>query len=389
MKTPKSTRLNHYGTGIFAALDEKKQALINSGRTIYNLSIGTPDFKPHESVMKAFSDACMNPENYKYALTEIPELCETFTWYYKERFGVDISDCDFTAVHGSQEGIGHIGLALCNKGDVVLLPDPGYPIFEVGAYFGEADIYYYPLLEKNNYLPDFKSIPEEVLERTKFIILSYPSNPVGAVANREMYIEAIALAKKYGFIIINDNAYSDIIYDGNESFSFLSIDGAKEVGIEFYSLSKSFNITGSRISFAVGNKEVISALKLLRSQYDFGVFKPIQYGAIAAMKLDRSIVEAQKAEYQKRRDALCSGLRSIGWNVPDAKGTMFVWCPLPDGFTDSFDFCNMLMDKTGVIATPGAAFGKNGEGYVRFALVKEPDEIAKIVDIIGKSGIVK
>ena len=389
MKTAKSERLNHYGTGIFAALDEKKQQLINSGRTIYNLSIGTPDFTPDKSVMKAFSDACLVPENYKYALTEMPELCETLTWYYKERFGVDISDCDFTAVHGSQEGIGHIGLALCDKGDVVLLPDPGYPIFEVGAYFGEADIYYYPLLEKNNYLPDFKAIPEETLKKAKFIILSYPSNPVGAVATKEMYIEAIALAKKYGFIIINDNAYSDIIYDGNESFSFLSIEGAKEVGIEFYSLSKSFNITGSRISFAIGNKEVIAALKLLRSQYDFGVFRPIQYGAIAAMKLDRSVVEAQRNEYQKRRDALCSGLRSIGWNVPDAKGTMFVWCPLPAGFDDSFEFCNMLMEKTGVIATPGAAFGKNGEGYVRFALVKEPEELAKIVEIIGNSGIIK
>ena len=389
MKTPKAQRLNHYGTGIFAALDEKKQALIDSGRTIYNLSIGTPDFAPHESVMKAFSEACLNPENYKYALTELPELCETFTWYYKERFGVDISDCAFTAVHGSQEGIGHIGLALCDKGDVVLLPDPGYPIFEVGAYFGEADIYYYPLLSKNNYLPDFKSIPEDVLKKAKFIILSYPSNPVGAVATREMYVEAIALAKKFGFIIINDNAYSDIIYDGNESFSFLSVDGAKEVGIEFYSLSKSFNITGSRISFAVGNKDVIASLKLLRSQYDFGVFKPIQYGAIAAMKLDRSVVEAQKAEYQRRRDALCSGLRSIGWNVPDAKGTMFVWCPLPEGYDSSFEFCNDLMEKTGVIATPGAAFGENGEGYVRFALVMEPDKIAKIVSIIGESGIVK
>ena len=389
MKTPKSQRLNHYGTGIFAALDEKKQELINSGRTIYNLSIGTPDFAPHESVMEAFSEACLVPENYKYALTEIPELCETFTWYYKERFGVDISDCAFTAVHGSQEGIGHIGLALCDKGDVVLLPDPGYPIFEVGAYFGEADIYYYPLLSKNNFLPDFKSIPEDVLKKAKFIILSYPSNPVGAVATKEMYIEAIALAKKYGFIIINDNAYSDIIYDDNESFSFLSMDGAKEVGIEFYSLSKSFNITGSRISFAVGNKEVIDALKLLRSQYDFGVFKPVQYGAIAAMKLDRSVVEQQRLEYQKRRDALCSGLRNIGWNVPDAKGTMFVWCPLPEGFTDSFEFCNELMDKTGVIATPGAAFGENGEGYVRFALVKPPHELAEIVRIIGDSGIVK
>ncbi len=389
MKSPISNRLSHYGTGIFAALDEKKTELVKSGKPMYNLSIGTPDFAPHPDVMKAFSDACTKPENYKYALTEIPELTETFITYYKKRFGVDICEGEFTAVHGSQEGIGHIGLALCNKGDVVLLPDPGYPIFEVGAYFGEADIYYYPLLEKNNYLPDFKAIPEDVLEKAKFIILSYPSNPVGAVATREMYVEAIELAKKYGFIIINDNAYSDIIYDGNESFSFLSFEGAKDVGIEFYSFSKSFNITGARISFAVGNKEIIDAFKLLRSQYDFGVFIPVQYGAIAAMNLDRSVIEAQREEYQKRRDALCSGLRKIGWNVPDAKGTMFVWCPLPEGYTSSFDFCNLLMEKTGVICTPGAAFGENGEGYVRFALVKNPKELTEITQIIGNSAIIK
>ncbi len=389
MKTAKAQRLNHFQTGIFASLDEKKQQLLNEGRTIYNLSIGTPDFKPHPDVMKAVSDACKEPENYKYALAELPELVDTFIEYYKRRFGVDISPDEITAVNGSQEGIGHIGLALCDKGDVVLLPDPGYPIFEVGAYFGEADMQFYPLVEKNNYLPKLNELDEDILKRTKFIILSYPSNPVGAVATKEMYIEIIELAKKYGFIIINDNAYSDIIYDGNQSFSFLSLEGAKDVGVEFYSLSKSFNITGARISFAVGNKEVIDALKLLRSQYDFGVFKPVQYGAIAAMKLDRSVVEAQKVEYQKRRDALCGCFRKIGWNVPDSKGTMFVWAPLPEGYKNSVEFCNLLMEKTGVICTPGAAFGENGEGYVRFALVKEPQELEKIVDIIGKSGIIK
>jgi len=292
-------------------------------------------------------------------------------------------------VHGSQEGIGHIGLALCDKDDVVLLPDPGYPIFEVGAYFGEADMQFYPLLEKNNYLPKLKELDEEILKRTKFIILSYPSNPVGAVATKEMYMEVIELAKKYGFIIINDNAYSDIIFDGNESFSFLSLEGAKDVGIEFYSLSKSFNITGARISFAVGNKEVIDAFKLLRSQYDFGVFRPVQYGAIAAMKLDRAVVEKQRLEYQRRRDALCGSFRKIGWNVPDSKGTMFVWAPLPKGYNNSVEFCDLLMEMTGVICTPGAAFGKNGEGYVRFALVKEAEDLEKIVGIIGESGIIK
>lgn len=389
MKTPKAKRLEHYETGIFASLDEKKEQLLKQGKTIYNLSIGTPDFAPHKSVMEAFSKACLDQENYKYAMTEIPLLKTTFVEYYMKRFGVKINEDEFCVVHGSQEGIGHLGLALCNDGDVVLLPDPGYPVFEVGAYFGNAQIYYYPLLEKNDYLPNFDEIPTEILEKTKYIILSYPSNPVGAVATRQMYEKAISLAEKYGFIIVNDNAYSDIIYDDNESFSFLSIEGAKDVGIEFYSLSKSFNITGARISFAVGNKEVIDAFKLLRSQYDFGVFRPIQYGAVAALNLDRSVVEEQRKKYQERRDALCSGLRSIGWNVPDAKGTMFVWCPLPDGYKKSFDFCNELMEKTGVICTPGAAFGPHGEGYVRFALVKNPEEISEIVSIIGKSGIVK
>lgn len=389
MKTPKAQRLNHFQTGIFASLDEKKEQLLKEGRTIYNLSIGTPDFKPHETVMRAVSEACMVPDNYKYALTELPELVDTFVDYYKKRFGVEVAPDEITAVHGSQEGIGHIGLALCDKDDVVLLPDPGYPIFEVGAYLGQADMQFYPLLEKNNYLPKLNELDEDILKRTKYIILSYPSNPVGAVATKEMYAEIISLAKKYGFIIINDNAYSDIIFDDNESFSFLSLEGAKDVGIEFYSLSKSFNVTGARISFAVGNKQVINAFKLLRSQYDFGVFKPVQYGAIAAMKLDRSVVEEQRLEYMKRRDALCGSFRKIGWNVPDSKGTMFVWAPLPVGYNNSVEFCNLLMEKTGVICTPGAAFGENGEGYVRFALVKPADELEKIVDIIGKSGIIK
>ncbi len=389
MQFRQSKRLDHFKTGIFASLDEKKENMIKQGRQIYNLSIGTPDFKTPQHIMDAVKKACENPENYKYAMTDLPELLETLKRYYKSRFGADIETDEITSVHGSQEGIGHIGLALCDKGDIVLLPDPGYPIFEVGAYLGDAEMYFYPLKEENDYLPVFSDIPEDVLKRTKFVILSYPSNPVGAVATKEMYLEAIEYAKKYGFIIVNDNAYSDIIYDGRESFSFLALPGAKDVGIEFYSLSKSFNMTGARISFAIGNKSVIDALRLLRSQYDFGVFRPVQYGALAALNTDRSIIEKQRIEYQSRRDALCKGLRSIGWNVPDAKGTMFVWAPLPNGYSDSAEFCEILMEKTGVICTPGSAFGKNGQGYVRFALVKNVEEITAIVKIIGDSGIIK
>lgn len=389
MEFKKADRLNHFETGIFEYLDQKKKELIKQGRKIYNLSIGTPDFAPPDYVMKAVSEACLEPENYKYAMADSDELLQTLCEYYKKRFCTEIYPDEICAVHGSQEGIGHIGLALCDEKDVVLLPDPGYPIFEVGAYLGESQMYFYPLLEKNGYMPVFSEIPEDILKRTKYIILSYPSNPVGAVATKEVYLEAIEYAKKYGFIIVNDSAYSDIHYDDTKTFSFLSLPGAREVGIEFFSLSKSFNLTGARISFAIGNKSVIEALKLLRTQYDFGVFKPVQKAAIAALKGGNEFTEKQRMVYQGRRDALCSSLRNIGWNVPDAKGTMFVWAPLPQGYTDSAEFCAMLMDKTGVICTPGSAFGKNGQGYVRFALVKPENELREIVDIIRDSGIIK
>ncbi len=388
MEFQKAKRLESFQTGIFAAIDEKKNRLIKQGREIYNLSIGTPDFCPPESVMEAVSEACKDPENYKYALTDMPELLDELCSYYKRRFDTEIFPDEIISVHGSQEGIGHLGLALCSEGDVVMLPDPGYPVFEAGAHLGGAEEYFYPLLEQNGFLPDFESIPEDVYKRAKYMIISYPSNPVGAVAPKEVYIKAIEYAKKYNFAIISDNAYSDIIFDDFKSFSFLSLPGAKEVGVEFFSLSKSFDITGARISFAIGNKSIIEAMKLLRSQYDFGVFKPVQYGAIAALKCDASFVEAQRMEYQKRRDTLCGGLREIGWNVPNSKGTMFVWAKLPPKYSDDWEFCSLMMEKTGIICTPGSSFGENGRGFVRFALVKSPEEIKKIISILKDSGIV-
>lgn len=218
-------------------------------------------------------------------------------------------------------------------------------------------------------------------------MLSYPSNPVGAAAPKSMYETMISYAKKYGFFIINDNAYSDIIFDGKEGFSFLSIPGAKEVGVEFFSLSKSFNVTGFRISFCIGNESIISSLKLLRSQYDFGMSYPVQKAAVAALRGPREGVKAQCAEYQRRRDALCGGLRKYGWNVPDSKGTMFVWLPVPEKYTSN-EFCEKLLETTGVVGTPGPAFGAHGEGYIRFALVKPAEELAEIAKIIGESGLI-
>lgn len=382
-----SDRLNHFSTGIFAALDEKKNELIRQGRTIYNLSVGTPDFSPAEHVMKTVAEAVTVPENYRYSLIDSEEMLQAVVDYYKDRYDTEISIDEITAVRGTQEGMGHLGMAMINPGDVVLLPDPGYPVFEAGSYLGGAEIYYYPLVKENDFLPVIEDIPEDVLNKVKYMVLSYPSNPVGASAPKELYVKMIEYAKKYNFAIINDNAYSDIIFDGREGFSFLSLPGAKEVGVEFFSLSKSFNVTGFRISFCIGNKSIVNALKLLRSQYDFGMAYPVQKAAIAALKGPRDNVKAQCMEYQRRRDALLNGLRKYGWDVPDSHGTMFVWLPVPAGYT-SASFCEALMDKAGVIGTPGTAFGPKGEGYVRFALTKPAEELAFIADVIGKSGVI-
>lgn len=386
MEFKKADRLDHFKTGVFAALDEKKNELIKAGRTVYNLSVGTPDFEPSAHVMKAVSDAVNIPENYKYSLIDSEEMLNAVVDYYADRYGTTISADEVTAVRGTQEGMGHLGMAILNPGDVVLLPDPGYPVFEAGSYLGGADIYYYPLLRENNFLPVIEDIPEEVLYKAKYIVLSYPSNPVGAAAPKEMYVKMIEYAKKYNFAIINDNAYSDIIFDGREGFSFLSLPGAKEVGVEFFSLSKSFNVTGFRISFCIGNKSIIEALKLLRSQYDFGMSYPAQKAAVAALKGPRDNVKKQCVMYEERRDALLDGLRKYGWDVPNSQGTMFVWLPVPDGYT-SASFCEELIDKAGVIGTPGTSFGPLGEGYIRFALTKPANELAAIAEVIGKSGV--
>ncbi len=385
----KASRLDVFQTGIFAALNEEKDRLTKEGKKLYNLFIGTPDFKPAPHVIDALREAANDPENWKYSLTESPALLDAVCTYYRDRFGVEITPDIITAVNGSQEGMGHLGMALCNEGDVVLLPDPGYPAFEAGALLGDATIEYYPLVKEYGFMPRLDLIDEEILRKVKYMVVSYPSNPVGAAAPKEVYEELIGYAKRYGFILISDNAYSDILFDGREGFSFLSLEGAREVGAEFFSLSKSFNVTGARISFLIGNKSVIDAMKLLRSQYDFGMFTPIQKAAIAALTGPRDEVKRQCVEYQARRDALCGGLRHYGWNIPDSDGTMFVWAPLPAGFTDSAEFCKQLVRETGVLCTPGAAFGKRGEGYVRFALVLPPDELREVADVIGQSGILK
>lgn len=383
-----SQRLDRFGAEVFASLNNKLLALKAQGKTIYNMSVGTPDFRPYDHVVEALTQAAQDPEMWKYALRDLPELKQAVCDYYERRFGVSgITPSMVQSCNGTQEGVGHLGLALLDPGDTILVPDPCYPVFEAGAKIADAKLEYYPLVAEHNYLPYVAGIDPEVADRAKYMIVSLPANPVGSVGTPEVYEEIIAFAREHDLLIVHDNAYSDIVFDGEPGGSFLQYPGALEVGVEFFSLSKSFNVTGARIGFLVGREDVVSAFAKLRGQIDFGMFFPIQKAAIACLNGPRDEVEAQRLKYQERRNALCDGLEGLGWERPNAHGSMFVWAKLPGGRTDSMAFCEELMEKAGVVVTPGASFGPSGEGHVRMALVLPPDQIALAVEAIREAGL--
>ena len=382
-------RMESFQPGIFNVLNDKKNEMIRQGRQVYNLSVGTPDFLPDENVMRVMRDACENPDNYKYSLGNLPALVEAVQNWYLRRYGVQLERDEIMSVNGSQEGIAHVALPLCDPGDLVLCPNPGYPIFEMGPWLCGAEIAYYDLLEENHYLPDLDAIPEEVARRAKMMVVSYPANPVCVTAPQSFYEKLVEFAQRNNIIILHDNAYSEITYDGREGISFLSIAGAKEVGVEFNSLSKTYNLTGARISFVVGNREIIQNFSKVRSQIDYGIFLPVQLAAIEALNGPQDGVVARRQEYQRRRDALCGGFRSIGWNVPDSQGSMFAWAPIPEHYSDSVTFCMDLMERSGLICTPGSAFGSLGEGHVRFALVQPVEKMREIVAAVDRCGILQ
>lgn len=389
MKLQFAKRMESFQPGIFNVLNDKKNEMIRQGRQVYNLSVGTPDFLPDANVMRVMRDACENPDNYKYSLGNLPALVEAVQGWYQRRYGVHLERDEIMSVNGSQEGIAHVTLPLCDPGDLVLCPNPGYPIFEMGPWLCGAEIGYYDLVEENHYLPDLDAIPEEVARRAKMMVVSYPANPVCVTAPRSFYEKLVDFAKTYNIIILHDNAYSEITYDGREGISFLSIPGAKEVGVEFNSLSKTYNLTGARVSFVVGNREIIQNFSKVRSQIDYGIFLPVQLAAIEALNGPQDGVVARREEYQRRRDALCGGFRSIGWNVPDSEGSMFAWAPIPEHYADSVTFCMDLMERSGLICTPGSAFGSLGEGHVRFALVQPVEKMREIVAAVDRCGILQ
>ena len=382
-----SKRLDLFGDEVFASLNQKRRELEAAGRPVWDLSVGTPDFPTPDYIKKALVDSCADDANWKYALHDKEELKQAVCDYYKRRFDVDGLEPDqVMSCRGTQEGMQYVCAALADPGDVALIPDPCYPVFRAGTQLAGATPYYYQLTAEHGFLPHVADIPDDVADKAKYMIVSLPANPVGSVGTPEVYEEIIAFAKKHDIVIVHDNAYADVVFEGVSS-SFFNYPGAMDVGVEFLSLSKSFDVTGVRLSFLVGRKDIVQATYKLRSQVDFGMFFAEQNVAIACLKGPLDGVERQRLAYKERRDALCDGLEAIGWERPNCHGTLFVWARLPHGRTDSLAFTLELMEKTGVIVTPGASFGPAGEGYVRFALVLPPEKIKEAVAQIGKADL--
>ncbi|HWR38287.1 MAG TPA: aminotransferase class I/II-fold pyridoxal phosphate-dependent enzyme [Patescibacteria group bacterium] len=380
-----ANRMNGLTSAIFTQVDDLRKAEEAAGKDVITLSIGSPDMAPAPHIVAALKESVDCCYNYGYALSRgSAPLLQAIAQWYKMKFNVDLDPA--TEVHsliGSQEGLAHISLCLVNAGDVVLVPDPGYPIFSAGPLVAEADVQRMPLLAANSYLPDFGAIDPAVLQRTKIMILNYPNNPLAAVAPREFLVDAVNLAKKYNFLICYDFAYSDLAFDGYQPDSILSIPGAREVAIEFNSLSKTYSLAGCRIGYVVGNSQVISLLSRLKSNFDYGIFYPIQQAAVAALTGPQDCVAATAAAYQRRRDIIVDGFNAMGWKVDRPKASMYVWAPVPTK-ESSFDFTVSLLKNTGVALIPGSAFGDCGEGYVRVALVQPEDRLQEAVDRIRR-----
>ncbi len=381
-------RMEQFGEGVFSRLAEMRKNRVAEGKEVFDLSIGAPNIPPAKRIMEVMAKAVMEPKNYVYAINDTQEMLQAVAQWYQRRYGVTLdADTEICSLLGSQDGLSHIALSILDAGDVMLVPDPCYPIFADGPRLAGAELYYMPQKKENDYVIQLQDIPEEVAKKAKFMLVSYPNNPTAAMAPESFYHELVAFARKYDIIVLHDNAYSELVFDGRSWGSFLSIPGAKDVGVEFNSLSKTYGLAGARIGYCLGNSRVVSMLKTLKSNMDYGMFLPIQAAAVEAITGDQSVVAETRAAYERRRDVLCDGLIAAGWQMDKPPGTMFVWAPVPEQYADSESFVRDLLDKTGVLVTPGSAFGPSGEGYVRMALVQSEEDMQRIVEAVKQSGI--
>lgn len=368
-----ASRLEQLRPGIFSKISQLKKETIQAGKDVIDLSVGSPDMPPPPHVKAVLTSAVEDDRNYGYTLTEgISELKSAVVSWYRANYHVQLDpDHEVLSLMGSQDGLSHIYWAVLNPGDAALVPDPGYPIYYDGALLAGGILYPMALQEENRYLPDFSRIPLEICRQAKIMILNYPSNPLAATATREFFQAAVDFAGKHNIIIAHDFAYSELSYDGFKNVSFLEVEGAKEVGVEFHSISKTFNLAGCRLGFIVGNARVIDALRLIKSNIDYGIFRPVQLAAVAALTGSPQCIRDNAMAYQNRRDTLIDELARFGWTVNKPKASMFVWAKLPPGFTSSEAFAFQLLKEAGVAVVPGIAFGQCGEGYVRIGLVQD------------------
>ncbi len=381
--------MNAFEVGVFNELATYKKKLIDDGKEIIDLSIGSPDLPPPSFIIEELLQQVKNTSNYGYSLSGIDLFKQAVCTYYENKYLTNVnSDNEVLLLMGSQDGLVHLPMVLADPGDIILVPDPGYTAYMTGISMADAKPYPMPLVPENGYLPNLSEIPPDVASEAKMMILNYPGNPVPAMATYEFFEEVIQFAKRYNIIVVHDFAYSELYYTNEKPISFLSVPGAKEVGVEFNSLSKSFNMAGCRVGYLVGNHQVLAALNSLKTNLDYGIFMPIQYAAIAALLDESSFSHGLREKYKKRRDLLVQGLNQIGWKVEEPKASMFVWAKVPATYT-STTFTYELMEKAGVVVTPGNAFGLNGEGFVRMALVKEEEVLKNVITNLKQSGLFK
>jgi len=375
-----SQRLKQIPPYLFAEIDRLKNEMIRRGVDVIDLGVGDPDLPTPPHIVERLKEAAEDPENHRYpSYNGLFSFRRAVSDWYKRRFGVDLDpEREVIALIGSKEGIAHLPLAFVDPGDIVLVPNPAYPVYHIGTIFAGGRPYYMPLLEENGFLPDLEKIPEDIARRAKLIFVNYPNNPTAAVADLDFFERLKRFAKKYNIVVCHDAAYTELSYDGYRPPSFLEVKGSKEIAIEFHSLSKTYNMTGWRIGFAVGNAEVIKALKEVKSNIDSGVFQAVQWAAIAALEGSEDAVEKNRGVFQERRDILIDGLRKIGLRVQRAKATFYLWARVPSGYS-SASFSQFLLERAGIVTTPGSGFGDAGEGYIRIALTVPKERIIEAV----------
>ncbi|MFM1801155.1 MAG: LL-diaminopimelate aminotransferase [Planctomycetota bacterium] len=376
----KSERLQKLPPYLFAEIDRKKKAAIAAGKDVINLGVGDPDRPTPKIIIESLQKNAEVPAYHQYALDQgAPELRKSIADFFQKRYGVSLdASSEILPLIGSKEGLAHFPLAVLNPGDISLVPDPCYPVYRSSSMFAGADVYTMPLVPELGFLPDLDAIPSEVLSRTRLMFLNYPNNPTAGMADRPFFEKVVAMAHKYGFVIAQDAAYNEMYYE-EPAISILEVDGAKEVAVEFHSLSKTFNMTGWRVGFAVGDASIVGALGQVKANSDSGIFTSIQMAAKTALDNYDSITAPIRDLYRERRDAFVGALRGAGWDVPSPKSTFYVWIPCPAGIS-STEMSGRLLDEAAVVMTPGLGFGRTADGYIRAALTVETPRLLEAVD---------